>query len=70
MLNFKFLITKSEVGQMILKGDGAELVWSGDKLPAGMAAGQTVFLTLMTEEEAGKDKDELAKKILNEILRV
>ena len=49
--------------------DGQNLNWPKKYLPAGAAAGEVVKLKLLTEIGAEAERQELAKSILNEILK-
>ena len=49
--------------------DGQDLNWPVDNLPAGLMEGDRVKLVLFTTASEKLEREELAKKILNELLK-
>jgi hypothetical protein len=49
-------------------GDG-ELLWPKDKLPTRVHEGDALVLVAKRDEDATKDRTELAKTLLNELLK-
>lgn len=54
---------------IIALADGQQIKWPIKTLPDGCAVGSTVRLILKTSESDQADREQLAKSILNEILR-
>jgi hypothetical protein len=54
-------------GVVLRLGDGQELTWPVNQLPAGWAEGDVVWLTAAASPEATADRRALARDILNEI---
>ena len=49
--------------------DGQKLNWPKEKLPKDIKEGSVVWLSILEDKEATKNQRELAKEILNEILK-
>lgn len=49
--------------------DGQKLNWPKSKLPKDIKEGSVVFVYVSSNKEATKNQKELAKEILNEILK-
>lgn len=49
--------------------DGQKLNWPKDKLPKNLKEGAVLWLSLLEDKEAEKKQRELAKELLNEILK-
>lgn len=67
----KYILTidRFEGGKAVLKTeDNNTIVWPKDKLPNQAKEGEVLTFTITNDIEAEKDKKELAKNILNEIL--
>ena len=54
---------------VIILDDGQELLWPKSKLTDDTTAGQAVNLYLSEDDLSTKEKNNLAKDVLNEILR-
>jgi len=48
--------------------DGKQIIWPKDKLPQGLEEGAVIKIKLYTSQDEEKERRELAKNILNEIL--
>lgn len=67
----KYILTidRFEGDKAVLKTeDNNTIVWPKDKLPNQAKEGEVLTFTITNDIEAEKDKKELAKNILNEIL--
>lgn len=53
---------------IILLDDGQEISWQKEKLPGDASEGSRVRILIMTSESDQKERERLAKAILNEIL--
>ncbi len=63
-------VDRFENNLVVLKcDDGQVLNWSADNLPATLTEGERVKLVLFTEGAEKQEREELAKKILNELLK-
>jgi uncharacterized protein (DUF2225 family) len=49
--------------------DGQKLNWPKEKLPKNIKEGAVLWLSILEDKEATQKQRELAKEILNEILR-
>ena len=49
--------------------DGQKLNWPKEKLPKNVQEGEVIWLSITKDKEATKNQRELAKEILNEILK-
>lgn len=62
-------LTKLEGEEALLTlKDGQEIKWSKTKLPANLTVGESFYLVVFKEINTEKQKKELAKTILEEIL--
>lgn len=62
-------IDRFENEKAVLKTeDGETIVWPKNMLPAGAKEGMILAFTVIGDEEKEKNKKELAKDILNELL--
>ena len=67
----KYILTidRFEEDKAILKTeDNDTIIWPKNKLPNNAKEGEILTFTIANDIEAKKDKKELAKNILNEIL--
>ncbi len=63
-------VDKIETEVAVLKfDDGQVLKWSIDNLPADIEEGSQVKLVLFSNKSEQAEREELAKKVLNEILK-
>lgn len=70
MLYLTFTIDRIENGQAVLKDEnGSTVIWPKNKLPAGVREGAALNFTIAGDKEAEKNKKELAKEMLNQILK-
>lgn len=70
MLYLTFTIDRIENGQAILKDKSdSTVIWPKNKLPAGAREGAVLNFAIAGDKEAEKDKKELAKEMLNQILK-
>ncbi|MCL5093571.1 MAG: hypothetical protein M1355_00320 [Patescibacteria group bacterium] len=71
MLNAKIkgVIKTIEKDEAIIDLGEREIAWPKENLKQGLKAGDPVVLALFTEEEDTKNTEELAKALLNEVLR-
>ena len=70
-MNLKFTIDRFENNKAVLKtDDGDTVVWPKSKLPSDAREGMVLNFNILSDLEAEKDKKELAKEILNEILDI
>jgi hypothetical protein len=68
-MNLKLTIDRFEGKKAVLMtDDGHIVVWPKNKLPNDAREGMVLNLNILSDSEAEKDKKELAKDILNEIL--
>lgn len=54
---------------ILISSDKTNLVFPKDKLPAGIAEGQVLYLTIALNPEAEEKAKKSAKQLLNEILK-
>ena len=68
-MNIKLTIDRFEGGKVVLKTeDNNEIIWPKDKLPEQAREGMVLNFNIQNNIQAEKEKKELAKDILNEIL--
>lgn len=68
-MNIEVTLDRFEGDKAILKTkDNQNINWPKNQLPENSQAGQVFNFRILTNQEAEKDKKELAKNILNEIL--
>lgn len=68
-MNIKATIDRFENDKAVLRTeDGRSIAWPKDKLPNGAREGASLNFNILSDNETEKDKRELAKEILNEIL--
>jgi hypothetical protein len=68
-MNIKITIDRFEGEKAVLQTeDGQSIVWPKDKLPQDAREGMALNFNILSDAETEKDKRELAKEILNEIL--
>ncbi len=64
------IIDRFEAEKAVIKTEnGQEIIWPIQKLPDGATEGGAVKLVLTTDGEIGAEKENLAKAMLNEILK-
>lgn len=54
---------------VLIAENGEQIIWPKNKLPEQAREGMVLNFNVQNSEEAEKDKKELAKNILNEILK-
>lgn len=70
-MNIKLTIDRFENNKAVLKADdGGTVVWPKNKLPSDAREGMILNFNILSDLKAEKDKKELAKEILNEILDI
>lgn len=70
-MNIKITIDRFENDKAVLKtDDGDTIVWPKNKLPENAREGAVLNFNILTDAETEKDKRDLAKEILNEIMDV
>ena len=68
-MNVKLTIDRFENDKAVLKTeDRFTIIWPKDKLPENIHEGMILVFNIINDAKAEKDKKELAKDILNEIL--
>jgi len=68
-MNIKIVIDRFEGEKAILKTEeGQSIIWPKNKLPVNAHEGMILNFNILNDKETEKDKNELAKEILNEIL--
>lgn len=66
----KLTIDRFEGDKAVLIAEsGEQIIWPKNKLPEQAREGMVLNFNVQNSEEAEKDKKELAKNILNEILK-
>lgn len=69
-MELKLTIDRFEGDKAVLKTENNEtIIWPKDKLPADVLAGAALDFSIKTSGERGQGDKDLAKKILNEILK-
>ena len=70
-MNIKLTIDRFENDKAILKTeDRSTIIWPKNQLPENIHEGMVLIFNIVNDAKAEKDKKELAKDILNEILDV
>lgn len=70
-MNIKITIDRFENDKVVLKtDDGDTIIWPKNKLPENTREGAVLNFNILSDLETEKDKREMAKEILNEILDV
>lgn len=70
-MNLELTIDRFENDKAVLiSDDGLIIVWPKNKLPASAREGMVLNFNILNNLEAEKDKKELSKQILNEILEM
>ena len=68
-MNIKITIDRFEGNKAVLKTENNnEIIWPKDKLPEQAREGMVLNFNIQNNAQAEKEKKELAKDILNEIL--
>ena len=68
-MNIKLTIDRFENDKAILKTeDRSTIIWPKNQLPENIHEGMVLVFNIVNDAKAEKDKKELAKEILNEIL--
>ncbi len=68
-MTIKLTIDRFENDKAILKTEnGSTIIWPKDKLPENIHEGMVLIFNIIDDAQAEKDKKQLAKEILNEIL--
>ena len=68
-MNIKLTIDRLEGEKaVLLTEDGQSIIWPKNKLSAGSKEGMIFNFNILNDTETKKNKEELAKEILNEIL--
>jgi hypothetical protein len=68
-MTLAIIIDRFEGDKAVLKiGGGLTVIWPKKKLPANIKEGSLLHFKITTNPEEEKNKKELAKEILNEIL--
>jgi hypothetical protein len=63
-------IDRIEDNQVIIKlENGSTLLWPKEKLPNNLTEGSALKLNILTDTKQTKNKEDVAKNILNEILQ-
>lgn len=65
----KVTVDRIEGQYAVLTYGEGELLWPKDKLPGDVHEGDVLVLSAKRDEDATKDRTELAKTILNELLK-
>ncbi len=65
----KTTIDRIEGEYAVLVYGKEQLLWPKDKLPAHAKEGDTLVLTAKRDVDARKDREELAKTVINELLK-
>lgn len=69
-MELKLTIDRFEGDRAVLKTENNEtIIWPKDKLPADARAGLVLAVIIRNAGERGQGDKDLAKKILNEILK-
>lgn len=75
MLSFLFMIIKLAIDRfegdkaVLIAESGEQIIWPKNKLMEQAREGMVLSFNIQNSEEAEKDKKELAKNILNELLK-
>ncbi len=65
----RVVIDRIEGDFAVLRYDGNEILWPKKNLPTGSHEGGCLVLSALNDKDAEKEREELAKAILNEILK-
>jgi hypothetical protein len=65
----KAIIDRFEGDLAVLKLNGAEVLWPKTQLPGGMGEGDLIVFQILTDEESQKEKEQLAKDFINNLLK-
>jgi len=65
----KAIIDRFEGDLAVLKLNGAEVLWPKTQLPSGMGEGDLIVFQILTDEESQKEKEQLAKDFINNLLK-
>lgn len=65
----KAVIDRFEGDFAVLRYGEGEILWPKDKIFESAAEGDAVVLVLKSDKDATKDREELAKALLNEVLK-
>lgn len=65
----KVVVDRFEGHSAVLTFGEGELLWPKDKLPGHVHEGDVLVLVVKKDEDATKDRTELAKTLLNELLK-
>ena len=67
----KLTLDRFENGKAVLKtDDGETIVWPKNKLPENTRESAILYFTILNDKQAEKEKKEMAKEILNQLLVV
>jgi len=70
-MNIKLTIDRFENNEAVLIfNDGAAIAWPKNNLPDNLHEGSVLNFTIQNNSETEKEKKELAKEILNQVLDV
>lgn len=65
----KTIVDRFEGDYAVLNHHGEQIFWPKDKVPDDIKEGDVLVLTAKKEEDALKDREELAKTVINELLK-
>lgn len=69
-MKYTLIIDRFEQNQAVLKtNDNETIIWPKNKLPRDIKEGGVLIFNINTNAEVENDKRELARNILNEILK-
>jgi len=70
-MTYRFTVVGWENDQAILKDESGEvIVWPKNKLPDNIDPGSSLYFTVHNQKNLAEDEPQLAKTILNEILKI
>ena len=70
-MTYHFVVSGFEDGQAILKDEQDEVVvWPQAKLPENISVGSDLYFNIQNQKNIAADNPQLAKDILNEILKI
>jgi hypothetical protein len=64
----KTTVDRIEGEYAVLTHHGEQILWPKDKLPEHTKEGDVLVLVAKRDEDARKDREELAKTVINELL--
>jgi len=68
---YRFIVSGFESDQVILKDESGEtVVWPQAKLPQDLSVGASLYFAIHKQKDLVADEPQLAKNILNEILKI